>query len=133
MKQASNFDTKLEILSESFEAHFELIETRLLPKDEMARKVLVKKVIQAHSDKLSDSDKAAFKAAPTILAHRRCMQRNNSPSSITHRVERVLQSLENFTKFLETDRLVDLLMGGVHCTFTVDTIVPASKLENRGH
>ena len=133
MKRASNFDTKLKILSESFEAHFELIETRLLPKVEMARRVLVKKVIQAHSDNLSDSDKTAFKAAPTILAHPRCIQRNNSSSSIFHRVEQVLRGLENFTKFLETDRRVGLLMGGVHCTFMVGTIIPASKRENRSH
>ena len=135
-KQSKEFLLYLSLMSESFVAHFELIETRLLSKIEMdpqlpathipaARRVLVK-AIKTYADNLSDSDKTAFKAAQTILALLRRIQRNNQvyTSSLTHRVEQVLQCLENFTSFLGTlqSELVGLLMGGVRCTFRVGFI-----------
>ena len=146
--QSKEFLVYLSLMSESFVAHFEHIETRLLSKTEMdpqlpathipvARRVLVK-AIKTYADNLSDSDKTAFKAAQTIQALLRRIQRNNqvySSSSVTGRVDRVLQGLENFTSFLGTNHseLVGLLMGGVRFTFRVGTNIPESETGNRSH
>lgn len=137
----------LGIMSESVLAHFELIESRLSSKAEksslsllttksrVAKKVS-KEVIQKYADNLPDSEKTAFKAASDILEHLRSIYDSKVyfPSFVTHRVERILQGLEIFMNLLEIHNSEPgrLLVGGVHCIFTVGTSTPTSELGNMG-
>ena len=136
----------LGIMSESVLAHFELIESRLSSKAESSLPLLTTKsrvakkvsreVIQKYADNLPDSEKTAFKAASDIREHLRSIHDSKIyfPSSVTHRVERILQSLEIFMNLLEIHNSEPgrLLVGGVHCTFTVSTSTPTSEPGNMG-
>ena len=81
--------------------------------------------IQECLQKLPEDDKAAFQSAPNIIDRLHEMQRSGKPlvsSSLTSRVEKVLQCVENFMNslgILTQDSL--LVVGGVNCVFTVCT------------
>ena len=129
-------------MSESFVAHFELIETRLLSKAEIGPQSpitqtpvpnkILENSIQNYIDNLSDSDKTAFKAAPDVLEHLRSLQRNNKghiSSFVTHRVDQILQVLKIFTGTRNSEQS-NLVLGGVHCIFTVGSSAFTSEPGN---
>ena len=93
-------------------------------KDEAFQKAIQKYVVE-----LSDGDKKAFLSAPNVIEHLQEMQRNGKPlisSSLTGRVEKVLQCVKHFMSSLvifiqQSPETSSLVVGGVNCILTVDT------------
>ena len=94
---------------------------------------VLQEAIQKYIPQLSDEDRAAFISAPDIMERLQDLQSNHKsalPSSLTTRVERVLQCIKHFMGSLsifiqqhpETSALV---VGGVNCILTVGS-TPAS-------
>lgn len=89
----------------------------------------LQKAIQAYISKLSNDDKAAFHSAPAIIDRLQEMQRKNKPgisSSLTNRIERVLQCIKHFMGSLgifiqHSPELSSLAVGGLNCVMTVGT------------
>ena len=89
----------------------------------------LQKAIQEYVNKLSDDDKAAFQSAPNIIDRLQEMQCNGkflTSSSLTTRVEKVLQCVKNFMGSLRTfiqhsPEISSLVVGGVSCILTVGT------------
>ena len=87
----------------------------------------LQQAIQEYVSKLSKDDRDAFQSAPDIMEHLQGMQRNSkSPisSSLTNRVERVLQCIQYFMGSLAIfiqhhPEISSLVVGGVHCILTV--------------
>lgn len=90
---------------------------------------VLQKAIQEYVKQLSDDDKAAFQSAPDILEHLQEMQRNGKSlisSSLTARVEKVLQCVKHFMSSLglfiqHSPQVSSLVVGGVNCILTVST------------
>ena len=93
----------------------------------------LEKAIQEYVKKLSDDDKAAFQdafySAPNIVEHLQEMQCNGkipTTSSLTSRVEKVLQCVKTFMDSLaifiqHSPEISSLVVGGVKCILTVGT------------
>ena len=88
----------------------------------------LQKAIQEYVNKLSIDDKAAFHSAPDVIECLQEMQRNSKPisSSLTTRVERVLQCIKNFMGSLKifiqhSPEISSLVVGGVNCILMVGT------------
>lgn len=87
------------------------------------------KAIQKYVKELSDSDKAAFLKAPNVMDRLQEIQRNGEspiPSSLTSRVEKVLQGVKFFMSSLgifiqQNPDISSLVVGGVNCVLTVGT------------
>lgn len=87
----------------------------------------LEKAIQEYVNKLSDEDKKAFQSAPDVIERLRKMQDNDKPlvsSSITTRVEKVLQCVKHFMGSLsifiqQSPEISSLVVGGVNCILTV--------------
>ena len=83
--------------------------------------------IQKHLEELSDEDKAAFLSAPQIIDRLQEMQCNGKsliPSSLTTRVENVLQCVKHFMDSLgifiqHHPDISSLVVGAVNCILTV--------------
>ena len=92
----------------------------------------LQKAIQEYVNKLSDDDKAAFLSAPDIIEHLKEMQCNGKSlisSSLTARVEKVLQCVKHFMGSLgifiqHSPEISSLVVGGVNCILTVGTAKP---------
>ena len=88
---------------------------------------VLQKVIQEYVAKLSDDDRAAFQSAPDIIQCLEEMQRNGKSlisSSLTSRVEKVLQCVKNFMGSLsifiqQNPEISSLVVGGVNLILTV--------------
>ena len=77
---------------------------------------------------LSDDDKAAFLSAPNVIERLQEMQHNGKiSSSLTTRVEKVLQCIKNFMGSLgiliqQSPEISSLVVGGVNCILTVGIV-----------
>ena len=93
-----------------------------VPADETLQKAILEYV-----NKLSDDDKAAFQSAPNIMERLQEMEVNGKsllPSSLTTRVEKVLQCIRSFMASLGVfiqhhPEISSLVVGGVNCILTV--------------
>ena len=88
----------------------------------------LQKALQEYVQKLSDDDRAAFQSAPNIMERLQEMQSNGETllsSSLTTRVEKVLQFFKNFMSSLsvfgQQSPEISLVVGGVNCILTVGT------------
>lgn len=85
---------------------------------------ILEEVIQEYVDKLSDDDKVAFLSAPDIIEHLHEIQSNGKSlitSSLTTRVEKVIQCVKSFTGSLTIlhSEISALVVGGAHCILMV--------------
>ena len=86
----------------------------------------LQQAIQGYVKKLSDDDKAAFQAAPDIierLQEMKCNGKSLISSSLTTRVEKVLQCLKIFMGIFiqQCPGISSLVIGGVNCIMGVGT------------
>ena len=96
----------------------------------------LQKAIQKYVETLLDDDKEAFQSAPEIIERLQEMQSNGKSlisSSLTARVEKVLQCVKNFMGSLgifiqHSPEISSLVVGGVNCVLTVGTISYSCKL-----
>ena len=96
-----------------------------------ARDEALQKVIQECISKLSDEDRTAFQSAPDIMERLKEIQHENKAgisSSLTTRVERVLQCIKHFMGSLaifiqQNPDISSLVVGGLNCILTVGTAV----------
>ena len=87
------------------------------------------KAVQQYMKQLPDDDKTAFLSAPDVIEHLQEMQCNNKSlisSSLTTRVEKVLQCVKGFIGSLgiciqHNPEISSLVVGGVNCILTVGT------------
>ena len=87
---------------------------------------ILQKAIQKYIQKLLEDDKAAFQSSPDIIERLQEMQSNGKSlisSSLTSRVEKVLQFVNNFmgalSNFTQQSSEISLVVGGVKCILTV--------------
>ena len=91
------------------------------------------KAIQQYMKKLPDDDKTAFLSAPDVIEHLEKLQCNDKSlisSSLTTRVEKVLQCVKGFMGSLgifiqHSPEISSLVVGGVNCILTVGTTIQA--------
>ena len=90
------------------------------------------KAIQEYANNLSDDDKTAFLSAPNVIERLQEMQCNSKSlfsSSLTTRVEKVLQCVKGFMVSLgifiqHSPEISSLAVGGVNCILTVGIFLP---------
>ena len=96
-----------------------------------AKDKALQKAIQEYVGTISTDDQAAFRSAPDIIKRLQEMQCNSNSrisSSLTTRVERVLQCIKHFMGSLaifiqQSPEISSLVVGGVNCILTVGTSV----------
>ena len=95
----------------------------------------LEKAIQKYLEELSDDDKKAFMSAPDVIERLQEMEGNGKsiiPSSLTTRVEKVLQCVKHFMGSLgifiqHSPEISSLVVGGINCILTVGTSCYSSK------
>ena len=99
----------------------------LTPPAPATKDTALQKAIQEYVNTLSGEDKTAFRSASDIIEHLQKMQCNQKTlisSSLTSRVEKVLQCVKNFmgsiSGFLQSNpEISSLVVGGLNCILTV--------------
>ena len=106
----------------AYSVNLQLLTPPVPAKDEAFQNAVLEYV-----ENLSDDDKAAFQSAPNIIERLQEMQCNGNSlisSSLTTRVEKVLQCVKNFMGALgifiqHSPEVSSLVVGGVNCILTV--------------